>query len=418
MSRKALRRSEVLARLEAGLISRDEALQGIGVSVRQLRRLLAVFRRKGAEGLNHGNQGRSAPNRLTDTRRARIVELARTRYSGFNDCHLAAMLAEHEGIVVGRETLRTLLRGAGIGPKRRRRPPRHHKRREPSPCRGALVQCDGSEHRWFGAEQPKCVLMAAVDDADGKPIEAFFAPAETSAAYFRLLDGVLRRRGAPRTLYHDGHSALVRTDGHWSLEEQLAGKQTPPQVGLALEELGITQIRSYCPEGRGRIERFFHTAQDRLIAELRLHGITTLEQGNAYLRDRWLVDYAKRFGFTPAQPGSLYRPTAAARRRKSLSFRYDRVVARDNTITLGSLVIPIPPGPRRRGYAKANVQARQHLDGTWSVYLHDQCIATHPVTPFAQPERYRIQTRRRDRRAPSSVLLAYFPDADIKGPRP
>jgi len=399
------------------MISPTEALQAIGVSARQLRRLLGVYRHKGPAGLNHGNQGRAAPNRLAESRRARIVELARTRYAGFNDCHLASMLAEHEGIEVGRETLRTVLRSAGIGPKRRRRPPRHHKRREPSPCRGALVQCDGSEHRWFGAEQPKCVLMAAVDDADGKPIEAFFAPAETSAAYFRLLDGILRRCGAPRTLYHDGHSALVRSDGHWSLEEQLVGKQTPPQVGLALDELGITQIRSYCPEGRGRIERFFHTAQDRLIAELRLQGITTLEQGNAYLHDRWLPDYAKRFGFTPAQHDSLYQPTAPAVRRKSLSFRYDRVVARDNTITLGNFVIAIPPGPQRRGYAKANVQARQHLDGTWSVYLHDQCIATHPATPFSQPERYRIKNRRRDRRAPSSVLVAYFPDTDNKGPR-
>jgi len=417
MSRKALRRAEVLARLEASLISSTEALQAIGVSARQLRRLLGVYRQKGLAGLNHGNQGRASPNRLAEDRRARILELARTRYAGFNDCHLASMLAANEGIEVGRETLRTLLRSAGIGPKRRRRPPRHHKRREPSPCRGALVQCDGSEHRWFGAERPKCVLMAAVDDADGKPIEAFFAPAETSAAYFRLLDGILRRRGAPRTLYHDGHSALVRTDGHWSLEEQLKGKQTPPHVGLALDELGITQIRSYCPEGRGRIERFFHTAQDRLIAELRLHGITTLEQGNDYLHDRWLPDYAKRFGFTPAQHDSQYRPTTSAVRKKSLSFRYDRVVARDNTITLGNFVIAIPPGPRRRGYAKAKVQARQHLDGTWSVYLQDQCIATYSATAFAEPERYRIKNRRRDRRAPSSVLAAYFPDPDTKGPR-
>jgi len=409
---------EILGRVESGSISRLEAMRALEVSSRHLRRLLDVYCRLGGEGLIHGNRGRPAQNRLDPGLAARVIELVQSRYAGFNDCHLLAMLSEHEGIAIGRETLRTLLRHRGIAPKRRRRPPRHHKRREPSGHRGELVQCDGSTHRWLGADQPQCVLMAAVDDADGKPIEAFFTSAETSVAYFRLLDGVLRRRGAPKTLYHDGHGALVRTDGHWSLEEQLAGRQTPPQVGQALEELGIAQIRSYCPEGRGRIERFFFTAQDRLVAELRFQGISTLEAANDYLQRHWLADFRRRFGFSPASSQSLYRPTSPAQRKKSLAFRYDRVVAKDNTITLGSLVIAVPPGPGRRSYAKARVQARQHLDGGWSIYHQDHCIATHPATPLAEPERFRVKTSQRDRRHPASVLVAYFPETDTKGPRP
>jgi len=416
MSREELRRAQVLGLVESGRLTRAEACVELRLSLRQLRRLLGLYRESGAEALAHGNRGRRAHNRMAEAKREQILELARQRYAGFNDCHLVQMLKEREQLAVGRETLRELLREAGVGPKRRRRAPRHHHRREPSAVRGQLVQWDGSQHRWFGADHPDCVLMAAVDDADGKPIEAFFHHAETSVAYFRLLDGVLRRQGAPSHVYHDGHGALVRTDGHWSIDEQLANKQTPPHVGQALEELGIHQIRSYCPEGRGRIERFFNTAQDRLIAELRLHGITSIDSANQYLAQHWVPDYAKRFGFPPASKGSLYRATTAAMRKKTLSFRYQRVVSRDNTVTLGQLVIQIPPGPAKRGYAKAKVEARQHLDGSWTIYHQDAPIAAHPTTPLAEPERYRIKNRRRQRRDPADVLLAYFPPTDTKGP--
>ena len=287
LSQKELSRARILGLVTEGHLSVAAAAERMGLSPRQARRLLRRYEAGGAAGLAHGNRGQPASNRLAAETRERILKLVKEKYQGFNDTHLWETLVEVEKIVIGRETLRSLLRCAGIGPKRKRRPPRHRRRREPRPCRGMMVQWDGSVHPWVGPEGPRWTLMAAVDDADGKAESAHFTASETSAAYFRLLEGVLRHSGAPNSIYQDRHGALRRNDGFWSLEEQLAGEQTPTQVGQALRDLGIRPIFARSPQGKGRIERFFGVAQDRLVAELGCRGITTLEAANRYLQEEW-----------------------------------------------------------------------------------------------------------------------------------
>ena len=272
-----------------------------------------------------------------------------------------------------------------------------------------MVQWDGSRHRWFGPEEPEAVLMGAVDDADGLIAEALFVPSETGEAYFRLLHGTIERRGVPLSVYQDRHGALRRNDGFWSLEEQLAGEQSPTQVGTAMRELGIEPIFARSAQGKGRIERFFGTAQDRLIAELRLHKITTLEDANAYLQKHWIADYNRRFGKVPRGIENVYRSKKGLDLHKILSFRYERTVNKDNTVLMGDLVIDIPPGPRRRSYAKARVDVRQHLDGSWSVYYEDQRIAHHDPTLLNEPVRVRVKTRRsRPTKGAEEAVLVYF----------
>lgn len=413
LSQKELSRARMLAVVVEGHLSLTEAAGRMGLSVRHARRLLSRFESDGVAGLAHGNRGRPAPNRLCAARRQQILELVEKRYRQYNDTHLCEVLAEREKIQIGRETLRSLLRAEGIRPKRKRRPRQHRRRREPSPCRGMMVQWDGSSHPWLGAEGPRWVLMAAVDDADGKAESAFFTEAETSAAYFRLLAGVLRRSGIPHSIYQDRHGALRRNDGHWSLQEQLAGEQTPTQVGQALRDLGVRRIFARSPQGKGRIERFFGVAQDRLMAELDSRGITTMEAANRYLQEQWLPAYNRRFGRAPRQQESVYRSLRGLDLRQILSFRYSRVVANDNTVTLGDLVISIPPGPRHRSYAKARVDVRQHLDGSWSVYYQGRRIAEHAATPLSEPQRVRVKTRRsRAAKGADEAVLVYFPPPD------
>jgi transposase len=412
MSGKERRRAAVLELLAGGAIDLREAAEAAQLSLRQLRRVRRRVEREGEGGLIHRGRGRPAANALPQPLRQSILELATGPYARFNDAHLCEVLAEHD-IVIGRETLRRLLRAAGKKAKRKRKPPRYRQRRTPAARPGELLLWDGSKHRWLGEHLPASVLMAALDDATGTLVAAFFCPAETSVAYLRLLQGLLRH-GIPRAIYHDRHSSLVRNDGYWSLEEQLADRQLPTQVGLALEELGIQQILSYAPQGRGRIERLFQTLQDRLLAELQLHGCDSLEQANAFLHDSFITRFNQRFGRAPAQGTTLYRPLGRLDPHKILTLRYNRTVAADNTVTLGSFFIQIPPGPARRSYAKTRLDVRQHLDGSWTVYDKDRPIVTHPPTQLLDPKRVRFKNRpTRHARGADQILLAYFPDDTV-----
>jgi len=139
-----------------------------------------------------------------------------------------------------------------------------------------MMQWDGSPHYWFGPDNPPRCLMAAVDDAASSILALLFVPVESSLAYLRLLDMVLRRHGVPLSVYQDRHRALVRADDYWSIEEQLLGRQYPTHGGRVLQELDIQPICALSPQAKGRIERLFGVLQDRLVAEMALHGITTI----------------------------------------------------------------------------------------------------------------------------------------------
>lgn len=410
MSSKELTRYQVLSGVLEGQLALQDAAVALGVCPRQARRLLRRLGDDGPEGLVHGNRGRPSANRTGDTLRKQILTLVEERYKDFNDTHLTEILAEREEISIGRETLRSILRAAGHGPKRKRRPKRHHRRRERSATKGLMVLWDGSFHRWFGDEQPAVTLMAAVDDADSELIAAFFTPQETSEAYLRLLRAVVKRRGKPASIYQDRHSALKRNDSHWSLEEQLAGRQHPTQVGQALEDLAIQPIFALSPQAKGRVERLFGVLQDRLLAEMRLDGITHIEAANRYLQERWIRRYNRRFRKEPRSKVSSYTRCRGLDLHKILAFRYQATVLNDNTVRLGGLTIDIPPGPRSRSYAKARVDVRQHLDGAWTVYYHDQIIARAPASPVAAPLGYLKQSNgKKNTKAARQELFVYLP---------
>ena len=416
MSSKELTRYRVLGGVLEGQLALQEAAVALGVSPRHARRLVKRLREHGPQGLVHGNRGRSPSNRTPDALREQILAWVEDRYAGFNDVHLTEILAERESVSIGRETLRRLLRGAGYRPKRKRRPKKHHRRRERSATKGLMVLWDGSPHRWLGDEEPEITLMAAIDDADGDLLAAFFLPQETSEAYLRLLLDLVMGHGLPASIYQDRHSALRRNDDFWSLEEQLAGRQRPTQVGQALEDLGIHPIFALSPQAKGRVERLFGVLQDRLLAEMQLDRITTLESANRYLQERWIRRYNQRFRKTPRSQRSSYRSRRGVDLHKILAFRYQATVLNDNTVRLGGLTIDIPPGPRRRSYAKAKVDVRQHLDGSWTVYYQDQLIAQAPASPVAEPMRYRKHNGPgRRTKAARQEFFVYLPNTQPPG---
>lgn len=194
--------------------------------------------------------------------------------------------------------------------------------------------------------------------------------------------------GIPVAIYMDRHGIFRRNDAAWTLQEELRGRQEPTQVGRALERLGITPIDALSPQATGRIERLWGTLQDRLVSELRLAGIRTLQAANAWLSG-FTTAFNARFAHPAADTTPAWRPVPAHLDLDQIcSFYTEATVLNDNTIRVHGALLPIPPGPSGRGYTKARVEVRQFLDGTWRIYYHDCLIATHapatgwPTTSF------------------------------------
>ncbi len=408
LNQKEAHRGHVLEQVAQHALALKEAAAIMDVSYRQAKRIQKRWRAGGLEGLCHQNRGRSVSHALDPDTAAKILTLHEERYQNFNDTHFVEMLVEQEGVGVSREKVRQLLRAAGRRPKRKRRGKKHHARRPRKARAGIMMQWDGSPHRWFGPESHPCCLMSAIDDATTKLLGALFVPAESSVSYLRLLDMVVRRHGAPLSVYQDLHGALVRTDGHWSVEEQLQGKQYPTHVGRVLEDLGIEAISAYSPQAKGRIERGFGVMQDRLIAELELHGIKDMDQANPWLEDYYIPRYNQRFGKQAAQSGKAFVKVCKRERYEKIAFAYEAVVSNDNCVRLGGLMIDVRPGKNRWGYAKARVPVKQHLDGCWTVRWKDQIIATHPPTPVKEPVRSWRRREKRDLIRGRSMMQVYI----------
>jgi transposase len=353
-----------------------------------VQRLKRRYRPDSVGWVQHGNRGRSMPWALPLPQKQLILTLARGKYQGFNDSHLAEKLRADENLAVSRETVRRLLRAAKLASPQKRRPRQYRSRRPPRPRFGMMALTDASRHDWLEGRGPELTLIGFQDDATSQILAAHFQlEAENTLGYLRALHALITTHGAPLSLYRDRHSIFQRNDSHWTLAEQLAGKQAPTQLGRALEELGIEQIPAYSPQAKGRIERAWRTCQDRLVSELRLARATTLPQANAVLA-HFCADYNQRFARPAAESVRDFR--SLPRRfdlARCLALHYQRVVAGDHTVTLGANSIALPPLPGQRGYAGETVELAHHLDGRLHVYRGDQLLRMLPLPLQEHAER-------------------------------
>jgi hypothetical protein len=239
-------------------------------------------------------------------------------------------------------------------------------------------------------------LMAVVDDATGALLHGVFALEEDAQSYLICLRQIVLEKGIPLALYMDRHGIFRRNDDHWSLQEQLAGEQTQTQVGQALRALGIEPIFALSPQAKGRVERLFNTLQDRLVQELRLAGITTAQQATTFLNGPFKADFNARFAKPARQSQAAWRALPKGLDVDRIcSFSYQATVGNDNAVRLGGIILDIPAGPRRRGYAKARVEVRQLLDGRWRVYYKNDLILQ--TTPPARQTPLRTLRRKHPR---------------------
>jgi hypothetical protein len=227
---------------------------------------------------------------------------------------------------------------------------------------------------------PACVLMALIDDATSKVVGARFEPTESARGYFELMRQVCAKVGVPQSLYSDRHSIFWATNGE-TVEDQLGGRRSTTQFGRAMEELGVRLIPAHSPQAKGRVERLWGTLQDRLVSELRLANVTTIEQANAYLAG-FLARFNRKFAVEAQVPGSGYRPRLKGTDLdRVLCFKHQRVVGRDNCVRLGALLFQILPGPKRVGYAKAKVEIRESLDARYSIHYQGEDLRSKLIPP-------------------------------------
>lgn len=416
MGKRDARRLGIIEAAIAGKMTNREGAEALKLSRRQFKRLRRAVRETGPRGVVHGNRGRPSTQRLVETVRERVIERLRGEVK-LNDHHIADLL-EDDGVTVSAASVRRIRRDLKLPPKRRRRAPKHRRRRDRAPQRGALVLIDGSPFCWFDSSAPLWTLHGAIDDATGDILALTLRPTEDLHGYVTLLRDLIGEHGVPVALYGDRSGILIRNDPYWTLAEELAGRQAPTQFGRMLEELGVRFIAATSPQAKGRIERLWATLQDRLVAELRLHGCSTLEAAQAYL-PRFIATHNRRFARPAAEAASAFR-RAPRDLERILACVYERVVARDNTVSVAGRWIQIPPGPRGRSYHKALVEVRELFDGRLLV-LHPRqgVIAEQPaIHGFTLIPRHapRASRARRDAERRKPARLSFRTQKPVRNP--
>jgi transposase len=352
---------EVILRAIAKRITWWQAAEIIGISDRQMRRWRRRWEKFGYDGLLDRRRGRPSLRRVPLELAERVLGLYREKYFDFNVCHFQEKLREQHGIALSYTWVKLALQGAGLVRKRGRRGV-HRRRRPRRPLPGMLLHLDGSSHRWLG-EGRRYDLLVVLDDATSEIYYAQLVEEESTRTVLAALREVVEKKGLFCALYSDRASHFFETPK--------AGAKIDPhrltQVGRALHELGIRMIPAYSPQARGRSERNFGTWQGRLPQELRLRGITTVEEANGFLRQEYVAEFNGRFAVAAAQPGSAFLPLQGQDLERIFALQHERVVQGDNTVEIAHRTLQIEKSPWRNTLAGCSVIVYEHLDGTLSV---------------------------------------------------
>ena len=362
MRSKEARRLHIIEQVIEKHLSQQQAAEHLGISVRQIRRLKKRRVEEGERGRCHRSRGKPSNRRIALKRKETILALYSEQYAGFGPTLAAEKLSERDGISLSDETLRLWLAAEGIAyPSRKKRP--HRRWRQRRAQFGELLQMDGSHHDWLEGRGPHCVLMAYIDDATSRVYARFYAYEGTYPAMdsFRRY---IRRYGVPLGIYLDKHSTYKST-AKQTEEEQLLDVKPMSQFQRSLTELGVEVIHADSPQAKGRVERLFRTFQDRLVKEMRLKKIASIEEANRFL-EGYLVIYNRRFRVVAAKAGDLHRAAPPARELdRMLCIKSERVLRRDWTLSYEGRLYQVEERIRAE-----KISVEERLDG--SVHLIHQ----------------------------------------------
>src|SRR3954466_6278652 len=361
MSKAELSRVDTLVRVGRGELPVAGAASLLGLSERQGFRLLPPVRPEGAAGLASRRRGRPSNRRLPDAVREAALAAVRERYPDFGPTLAAEKLEELHDIRLSRETLRQWRSEAGLWVPRKARRGRVHQPRHRRDCLGELVQIDGCQHHWFEDRGPPCTLLVVVDDATSRLMHLRFVPSESAFAYMAATRAYVETHGKPVAFYSDKHG-IFRVN-----HPDAAGGDGMTQFGRALHELAIAIICANSPQAKGRVERAHKTLQDRLVKELRLAGIGTIEAANAF-PPGFVADYNARFAKEPRLAEDLHRPAPdAADLDEIMAVREERSVSASLTLRYDKMLILLEPTDAARGLARKRVTVHEFPDGRLAI---------------------------------------------------
>ena len=357
MSDKELNRINVIQAVIDKRMRRRDAAHQLNLTERQVQRLMNRYRESGVSGLASLRRGQPGNHRIPESLKLRILALLREKYSDFGPTLAAEKLSERHDISVSVDTLRNWMTADGLWIPYSRRKPRVYQPRYRRDCLGELVQIDGSPHDWFEGRAPKCCLLVFVDDATGRIMHLRFGETESAFDYMLATREYVEKHGKPLAFYSDKHG-IFRVN-------HAAGSKSGTQFGRVLHDIGVELICANSPQAKGRVERANKTLQDRLIKEMRLNKISSIEEANAWL-ETFIVNFNQRFAKTPKYPKNLHRPVAETivdlddifswqetrKLSKSLTFRYDKMIY---------LVEPTEENTRIAG---ENIKVFDYPDGT------------------------------------------------------
>jgi len=378
MSKKEARRLYVLRKVLDGEIKQVDAAGMLSMSTRQIRRIVERIREEGDEGVIHGLRGEESNRKTASKVKDKIIRLYRKKYEGFGPTLAAEKFQELDGIAISDETLRLWLIDSGDWEKARKRV-QHRRWRERKAHQGEMVQLDGSHHDWFEGRGPKCVLMGYIDDATGEVFARFYEYEGTRPAMesFRLYT---KKYGLPLSVYLDQHTTYKspKKEPSWDEKESLS------QFERAMEELGVKVIHAYSPQAKGRIERLFGTFQDRVVKEMRLKGIKSIEEANVFL-EAYLPEYNNRFAVEPRESSDLHRKVPKGLNLHSiLCMKLERRLNNDFTVAYDNKFYQIEEKVKTE-----TVIVEERLDGTMAI-THNGVVLTYRELPERPKKQRRL----------------------------
>jgi len=383
---------DVLLKAMAKKITWWDAAEIIGVTDRTMRRWRERLDKHGYSGLGDRRKGKPSVRRVPLAIAEEVLRMYQETYYDLNMRHFHEKLKEEHGIELSYTWVQQALQGAGLIARQRKRG-KHRQRRERRPMTGMLLHIDGSKHQWFGDHRWHD-LIVILDDANSEIYYAQLVEEESTRTVMTGLREVIEIHGLFCSLYSDrGRHFFVTMKAGEKVD-----KQRLTQVGRAMKELGVQMIPAYSPQARGRSERSFGTWQGRLPQELRLAGVSTVEGANRFLRERYVAEFNQKFTVAAKEKGTAFRKTSRSDLNWIFTVQNERVVAKDNTVTMGDQVWQIGKTTFRNTLAGCTVMIHQHLDQTTSIRYGPHVVARY------DRERKLVRTERRGKGGPVEAV--------------
>lgn len=350
MSQEEFKKYRLCSEVLEGKLTIGDLADQLGKSYRQSQRIVAKMRSADIVGVFHGNCGKHPHNKTPETKEKKILELLRGKYIDFNLTHFREKLKEVEGILIGKNALYSIAKKQGLVKHAKRRGRRSHRPRARLPMEGMMIQFDGSEHCWFGDQVTD--LIGGIDDATGTVLSAEFFYGETSRNSMKVIREIIDQNGLPESFYMDQAGIYGKID-----------IESESQISRAFEQVGIRLILAGSSQAKGRIERLWRTFQDRLIAELKLHNITEIEEANNFLKNHFIPSYNRKFSVSATESKKAYRANVFGDLDLIFCKKEQRKIMNGNLFSWNSVTWVID---EKTSYNGRQININTHLNGDTS----------------------------------------------------